>query len=96
MKSIKVHPVNSGTVILWGDNGNKDMTITKGQNCVATVIAFDKRQIWEVYPYKRRSTDTEYCCSCERNNVYIRLMPLDWKRIFGADIVKKAKDEVTE
>ena len=96
MKPIKVHPVKSDTVILWGDNGNKDMTITKGQNCVATVIAFDKRQIWEVYPYKRRPTDTEYCCSCERNNVYIRLMPLDWKRIFGADIVKKAKDEVTE
>lgn len=61
------------------------------ENREGSVISFDKRQIWEVYPYKKYSADTEYCGACERKGMYIRLMPHDFKRIFGADIVDMAE-----
>ena len=83
MKPVKVHPIRSESIILWGDDGNKETTLVKGKNCVGSLIGFDKRQIWEVYPYKRYSSDTRYCGACERNGVYIRLMPNDFCRIFG-------------
>lgn len=90
LKPIKVHPVESATIILWGDDGNKEHTLIKARNCEASLISFDKRQIWEVYPYKNYSSDTEYCGACDRKGMYIRLMPHDFKRIFGADIVDRA------
>jgi hypothetical protein len=93
IKPIKVHPVQSASVILWGDDRNKEHTLFKAKNCVASVITFDKRQIWEVYPYKRYSGDVEYCGACERKGMYIRLMPNDFKRIFGTDIVDRARKE---
>lgn len=96
IKPIKVHPVESATIILWGDDRNKEHTLTKAKNCVASVISFDKRQIWEVYPYKRYSCDTEYCGACERKGMYIRLMPNDFKRIFGTDIVDRAERRTDE
>lgn len=92
-KPIKVHPVISTTVILWGDDENKDSTLIKARNCEGSIIGFDKRQIWEVYPYKRYSGDTEYCGACQYKGFYIRLMPKDFKRIFGADIVDRANRE---
>ena len=85
MKAVKVHPKISANIILWGDDGNKEHTLIKGKNCEGSVIGFDKRQIWKVYPYKRYSTDTRYCGACERNGVYIRLMPNDFCRIFGTN-----------
>ena len=91
IKPIKVHPVKSDSIILWGDDGNKEHTLIKARNCEGSVISFDKRQIWEVYPYKKYSADTEYCGSCERKGMYIRLMPHDFKRIFGEDIVDRAE-----
>ena len=91
LKPIKVHPVESTSIILWGDDGNKEHTLIKARNCVASVIFFDKRQIWEVYPYKEHSGDVGYCGACERNGMYIRLMPDDFKRIFGKDIVDRAE-----
>ena len=89
IKSIKVHPVESTSIILWGDDENKEHTLIKGKNCEGSVILFDKRQIWEVYPYKRYSCDTEYCGACEHKGMYIRLMPNDFKRIFGTDILDR-------
>ena len=85
MKPVKVHPIRSESIILWGDDSNKENTLVKGKNCVGSVIGFDKRQIWTVYPYKRKSTDTRYCGECERNGVCIRLMPKDFCRIFGTN-----------
>lgn len=99
LKPIKVHPVESASIILWGDDGNKEHTLIKARNCVASVIFFDKRQIWEVYPYKEHSWDVGYCGSCERRGMYIRLMPDDFIRIFGKDIVDRAErrtDECTD
>ena len=90
MNTIKAHPVISDLVILWGDDENKEHQLIKNRNCEGSVIGFDKRQIWEVYPYKKYSSDTEYCGACEYKNLYIRLMPKDFKRIFGADIVERA------
>lgn len=87
IKPIKVHPVRSESIILWGDDENKDHTLVKGRNCEGSLIGFDKRQIWEVYPYKRHSSDKEYCGACEYKGMYIRLMPKDFKRIFGENIV---------
>lgn len=91
IKPIKVHPVESASIILWGDDGNREHMLIKAKNCVGSVISFDKRQIWEVYPYKKYSYDTEYCGACERKGMYIRLMPNDFKRIFGADVLDKAE-----
>ena len=91
LKPIKVHPVESTSIILWGDDGNKEHTLIKARNCVASVISFDKRQIWEVYPYKEHSRDAGYCGACEHKGMYIRLMPDDFKRIFGKDIVDRAE-----
>ena len=91
LKPIKVHPVNSASIILWGDDGNKEHTLIKAKNCEGSVISFDKRQIWEVYPYKKHIGDTEYCGACEHKGMYIRLMPHDFKMIFGADIVDRAE-----
>lgn len=93
MNKIKVHPVKSGSIILWGDDGNKEHTLYKARNCEASVIYFDKRQIWEVYPYKRYSSDNDYCGACEHKGMYIRLMPNDFKMIFGEDIVKRSKKD---
>ena len=98
MRPIKAHPVVSDAIILWGDDENKSHELIKGKNCEGSVVGFDKRQIWTVYPYKRYSNDeyisipTEYCGACERKGLYIRLMPKDFKRIFGADIVERASD----
>ena len=92
IQPIKVHPVISTSIILWGDDENKEHTLIKAKNCVGSIISFDKRQIWEVYPYKEHSYDTEYCGACERKGMYIRLMPKDFKWIFGADIVARARD----
>ena len=91
IKPIKAHPVRSASVILWGDDGNKELTLIKAKNCEGSVITFDKRQIWEVYPYKKYSSDTEYYGACERKGVYIRLMPNDFKQIFGTDILDRAE-----
>ena len=91
LKPIKVHPVESTAIILWGDDGNKEDTLIKARNCVASVILFDKRQIWEVYPYKENYWDAEYCGACEHKGMYIRLMSDDFKRIFGKDIVDRAE-----
>ena len=91
IEPIRVHPVESASIILWGDDGNKEFVLTKAKNCVGSVITFDKRQIWEVRPYKRHSYDKEYCGACERKGIYIRLMPNDFKQIFGADILKRAE-----
>lgn len=91
-KPIKVHPVISTNIILWCDDGNKERILEKAKNSVASVISVDKRQIWEVYPYKRYDSDKEYCGACEYKGMYIRLMPNDFKRIFGADIVEKAEN----
>ena len=99
IKPIKVHPVESASIILWGDDGNKEHTLIKARNCVASVISFDKRQIWEVYPYKGHSGDAGYCGACKYKGMYIRLMPDDFIRIFGKDIVDRAErrtDEQTE
>lgn len=96
MKPIKAKPIISTSVILWGDDENKVHELEKGKNCEGSVIGFDKRQIWEVYPYKKYSSDTEYCGACKYKGMYIRLMPNDFKRIFGADIVERAKTEKTE
>ena len=96
IKPIRVHPVKSASIILWGDDENKEDMLIKARNCVASVISFDKRQIWEVYPYKEHSEDAEYCGACERNGMYIRLMPHDFKRIFGEDIVDKAERRTDE
>lgn len=90
IKPIKVHPVKSESIILWGDDGNKEYMLIKARNCIASVISFDKRQIWEVYPYKEHSGDAEYCGACVHKGMYIRLMPNDFKRIFGTDIVDRA------
>jgi hypothetical protein len=83
MKPVKVHPKITTSIILWGDDRNEEHMLVKGKNCEGSVISFDKRQIWEVYPYKRHGSDTRYCGACERNGVYIRLMPNDFCRIFG-------------
>lgn len=93
IKPIKVHPVRSDSIILWGDDENKAHELIKGENCEGSVVSFDKRQIWEVYPYKKHSFDKEYCGACEYKGMYIRLMPNDFKRIFGADIVAQAESE---
>ena len=91
IKPIKVHPVKSASIILWGDDGNKEHTLIKAKNCEGSVILFDKRQIWEVYPYKRNWCDTEYCGECKRKGMYIRLMPNDFKQIFGTDILDRSE-----
>ena len=91
MNIIKAKPVMSDTIILWGDDGNKANELVKGRNCEGSVIGFDKRQIWEVYPYKRYLSDTEYHGACEWKGIYIRLGPKDFKRIFGEDIVERAR-----
>ena len=97
MKPVKVHPIRSESIILWGDDGNKEHTLVKGKNCEGSVICFDKRQIWTVYPYKRYDSDTRYCGSCERNGVYIRLMPKDFCKIFGTNpFDAQAESEVQE
>ena len=96
LKPVKAHPVISTTIILWGDDGNKAHELIKGKNCEGSVIGFDKRQIWEVYPYKQYSSDEEYCGVCEYKGMYIRLMPNDFKRIFGTDIVDRAESEGKE
>ena len=83
MKPVKVHPKITTSIVLFGDDGNRENKLVKGKNCVGSIIGFDKRQIWEVYPYKRKSTDTRYCGECERNGVVIRLMPYDFCKIFG-------------
>ena len=83
MKPVKVHPRISTSIILWGDDRNMSLILEKGENCEGSVISFDKRQIWEVYPYKRHSSDTRYCGACEHKGMYIRLMPQDFCRIFG-------------
>ena len=85
MKPVKVHPKVSATIILWGNDENSNHTLVKGKNCEASVISFDKRQIWTVFPYKRRNSDTRYCGACERNGIYIRLMPKDFAKIFGTN-----------
>lgn len=85
MTPVKVHPIIAASIILWGDDRNKSNTLIKGKNCEGSVIHFDKRQIWEVYPYKRHSSDTRYCGACKRNGMYIRLMPKDFCRIFGTN-----------
>lgn len=91
IKPIKVHPVKSTSIILWGDDENKEHRLIKAKNCEGSVISFNKRQVWKVYPYKRNSFDTEYCGACERKCMYIRLMPNDFKRIFGTDILDRAE-----
>lgn len=93
MKPIKAKPIISETVILWGDDGNREHTLIKGDNCQGSCIGFDKRQVWEVYPYKKYSSDKEYHGACAYKNIYIRLAPNDFKRIFGEDIVERAKAE---
>lgn len=92
MKKIRAKPITSYLVILWGDDENKAHELTKGRNCEGSCIGFDKRQIWEVYPYKKYSTDKEYHGACEYKNIYIRLCPKDFKRIFGEDIVERCKE----
>lgn len=91
MKPIKAKPVMAFSLIVWGDDGNEAHELIKARNCEASVIGFDKRQIWEVYPYKRYSSDTEYCGACARKDVYVRLMPKDFKKVFGADIVERCE-----
>lgn len=91
MNVIKAKPVMSDTIILWGDDRNEADKLVKGRNCEGSIIGFDKRQIWEVYPYKKYSSDKEYHGACERNGMYIRLGPKDFKRIFGEDIVERAE-----
>ena len=90
MTPIKAHPIKSDTIILWGDDRNREDELIKGRNCEASLIGFDKRQIWTVYPYKRYN-ETEYWGACEHKGLYIRLGPKDFKRIFGEDIVKRAE-----
>lgn len=85
MKPVKVHPIRSESIILWGDDGDTEHTLIKGKNCEGSIINFDKRQIWTVYPYKRYEGDTRYCGACERNGIYIRLMAKDFCRIFGTN-----------
>ena len=96
IKPIRVHPVKSASIILWGDDGDKEDMLIKAKNCESSVILFDKRQIWEVYPYKRHGCGTEYCGACERKGIYIRLMPNDFKRIFGTDILDRAERRTDE
>ena len=91
MHKIKAHPVIAAAIVLWGDDLNFANVLHKGKDCEGSVIYFDKRQVWKVYPYKRYSNDTEYCGACEYKNVYIRLMPRDFKRIFGEDIIERAE-----
>lgn len=91
MNIIKAKPVMSDTIILWGDDRNAADTLFKGINCEGSVIGFDKRQIWKVYPYKRYLSDTECHGACEWKGMYIRLGPKDFKRIFGEDIVERAE-----
>ena len=60
--------------------------------------------VWENVPgaFSRYSNDeyisipTQYCGACERKGLYIRLMPKDFKRIFGADIVERANEEYND
>ena len=96
LKPIKVHPIKSESITLWGDDGNKEHTLIKARNCVASIISFDKRQIWEVYPYKEYSGDVGYCGACERKGMYIRLMPNDFKQIFGENILDRAERRTDE
>lgn len=91
MTPIKVHPVRSYTITLWGDDGNMEHELTKGLNCEGSLIGFDKRQIWTVYPYKKCSSDSGYWGACERKGLYVRLGPNDFKWIFGEDIVERAE-----
>lgn len=91
MNVIKAKPVMSYTIILWGDDRNEANELVKGRNCEGSLIGFDKRQIWEVYPYKKYSSDKEYHGACERKGMYIRLGPKDFKRIFGEDIVERSE-----
>lgn len=92
MKPIKAKPIRSESIILWGDDENRLHELVKGKNCEGSLIGFDKRQVWEVYPYKKYSSDKEYHGACEYKNIYIRLAPNDFKRIFGEDIVKKCME----
>lgn len=92
IKPTKVKPNDSAVIILWGDDGNMAHELIKGRNCVGSCIGFDKRQIWEVYPYKRYDSDTEYHGACAYKNIYIRLCPKDFKKIFGEDIVERCME----
>lgn len=91
MNVIKAKPVMSYTIILWGDDRNEANELVKGRNCEGSLIGFDKRQIWEVYPYKKFSRDKEYWGECSRAGMCIRLGPKDFKWIFGEDIVERAE-----
>ena len=93
MHPVKVHPKMGTTIILWGDDRNVSHELIKGRNCEGSLVFFDKRQIWEVYPYKRDHRDTEYHGACERKGVYVRLGPSDFKRIFGEEAIELAKDD---
>lgn len=92
IKPTKVKPITSYVIILWGDDGNRETVLTKSRNCEGSCIGFDKRQIWTVYPYKRYFSDTEYHGACEYKNIYIRLGPKDFKKIFGEDIVERCME----
>lgn len=91
MKEIKARPVISTSVVLWGDDQNRAHVLRKGENCEGTLISFDRRQVWKVYPYKRRPSDTGYWGACSYRNVYLRLGEKDLLRIFGEDIIERAK-----
>ena len=82
MKPINANPIISTSVILWYDSQNSD----------GSVINFNKRQVWNVYPYKKHVSDSEYYGECEYKGFVIRLMPKDFTRIFGEDIIERAKD----
>lgn len=85
---IIVKPTNSKNIILWGDDENKEHILEKAKNCQGTVIAFDKRQKWEVYPYRFNG---KWWGACAYKNVYVRLGENDLKLIFGEDIVERCE-----
>ena len=91
MNLIKAKPIRSATIVLWGNDRDEGRCLEKGANCEGSLISFDKRQIWDVFPYKKYSSDTEYHGACEWKGMYIRLGPKDFKRIFGEDIVERAE-----
>lgn len=75
---IKVHPVMSGDWFLIPPdltNGQK-----QHQYEFTTLIAFDGRQVWEVYYYACRDGGMWVA---ERKGMYLRMPAKDFERFFG-------------
>ena len=88
MKTIITKPIESKPIIVWGDDENKEHILDKGENCQGTVIYFDKRQKWEVCPYRFNG---KWWGACAYKNLYVRLGEKDLKSIFGEDIIERAE-----